>query len=246
MPPRGRDIPVVCRWHPSRVRAGAGDLPDDNEGVPLDTGTVIDAYIAELAAALRGSRRVKADLLAEARDGLTDVADAYYLHGMDRDEAERRAVAEFGTVAELAPLYQRELGLAQGRRTALLVAFVLLMQPVLWNYGWDLLVTGGEDDPVQVIDLMINWLGASSIVLALVIAFVCGRRRPGLPFRMGRVVGVFAGTVATIFSGLGLASMFLGTDGQLSSGIGFACLTGFLLVPMSVVALSARRCLVAG
>jgi hypothetical protein len=230
----------------ARFRATAGDLPDDNGRVRLDTGAVIDAYIAELAAELRGSRRAKADLLAEARDGLTDVADAYYLHGMDRAAAERRAVEEFGTVAELAPLYQRELGLAQGRRTALLVAFVLVMQPVLWNYGWDLLVTGGEDDPTQVIDLMINWLGASSIVLALVIALVCGRRRPGLPFRMGRVVGVFAGAVAVIFSGLGLASMVFGTDSDLTSGIGFACLAGFLFVPMSLVALSARRCLVAG
>lgn len=208
--------------------------------------TVIDEYIAELEAALRGSRRTKADLLAEARDGLTDVADAYYLHGLDRLAAERQAVEEFGTVAELAPLYQREIGLAQGRRTALLVAFTLVLQPILWNYLWDGLVTGGDDRPVPVIDLATNYLGSASIVLALAVAAICGRRNPRVPDRLGRAVGVFGCVVAAIFSGLGLVSMAVGRDPHLSSALGVACLTGFLLVPMTLVLLSSRRCLVAG
>jgi hypothetical protein len=37
---------------------------------------VIEAYIDELDQSLRGPRRVKADLLAEARDALVDTAQA--------------------------------------------------------------------------------------------------------------------------------------------------------------------------
>jgi hypothetical protein len=84
---------------------------------------VIDAYVAELGGILRGPRRAKADLLDEARDSLVDAVRAYQDRGLDRQAAERRAVEEFGDVAEIAPGYQTELGLVQGRRTALLVLF---------------------------------------------------------------------------------------------------------------------------
>ncbi|GAB3421595.1 hypothetical protein GCM10027569_51370 [Flindersiella endophytica] len=207
---------------------------------------MIDDYIAGLEAALRGSRRTKADLLTEARDGLTDVADAYYLHGLSRSEAEEQAVAEFGTVAELAPLYQREIGLAQGRRTALLVALTLIIQPILWTYVWDALIVRGNDQRLPFIDLATNYLGSTSIVLALVVAALCGPRGPNVPARLGRAVGVFGFIVAAIFSGLGLVSTLISRDPNLPTAIGPLCLTGFLLVPMALVVLSSRRCLVAG
>jgi hypothetical protein len=74
-------------------------------------------------------------VLAEVRDGLHDAAEA---HGGHPDAAER-AVAEFGSVAELAPLHQAELTAAQVRRTALVVT-VLFPALVL---GWDLLWSHG-------------------------------------------------------------------------------------------------------
>jgi hypothetical protein len=82
----------------------------------------IDGYLAGLAGMLRGPRRARADLLAEARDSLHDAADAYREMGLPLAEARRRAVAEFGDYAEIAPAYQAELAVAQGRRTALLIA----------------------------------------------------------------------------------------------------------------------------
>jgi hypothetical protein len=82
----------------------------------------VDRYVAELGAALRGPRRAKADLLAEARDSLWDAAAAYQKMGLDESAAQRRAVADFGGLAEIAPAYQAELAVAQGRRTALLIA----------------------------------------------------------------------------------------------------------------------------
>src|SRR4051812_33311603 len=95
--------------------------------------SLIEAYVAELAEALRGPRAVKADMLAEARDGLIDATEALRGSGWDAAAAERRAVADFGPVARVAPDYQLQLGLSQGRRTALLLCLTLGAQPVLWR-----------------------------------------------------------------------------------------------------------------
>jgi hypothetical protein len=96
----------------------------------------IDRYLAGLAAALHGPRRVKADLLAEARDSLRDAADAYQQKGMTAAAAQRHAVAEFGDLAEIAPAYQAELAVAQGRRTALLIAVGLVSVYVGTSLAW--------------------------------------------------------------------------------------------------------------
>ncbi|MEN3308104.1 MAG: hypothetical protein V7603_4306 [Micromonosporaceae bacterium] len=96
----------------------------------------IDGYLAGLAAALRGPRRVKADLLAEARDSLYDAADAYQKMGLTAAAAQRRAVADFGDHAEIAPAYQAELAIAQGRRTALLIAAGLVGVYVCTSLAW--------------------------------------------------------------------------------------------------------------
>ncbi|PRY02006.1 permease prefix domain 1-containing protein [Allonocardiopsis opalescens] len=87
-------------------------------------GDPVDAYVRGLGRALVGARREKADMLAEVADGLTDAAEAYEAEGLERAEARRRAVADFGTVAEVAPHFQAELHRSQGRRLAVLVAVV--------------------------------------------------------------------------------------------------------------------------
>jgi hypothetical protein len=99
--------------------------------------TIVDDYVAGLAGALRGPRRARADLVAEARDSLLDAAEAYQRGGLHEAEAQRRAVAEFGGYAEVVPGYQAELAVAQGRRTTLwlaggLVALRLLV-PLMWR-----------------------------------------------------------------------------------------------------------------
>jgi hypothetical protein len=98
----------------------------------------IDAYIADLDSALRGPRRARADLLAEARDGLADATDAYTSAGLPPGEAARRALAEFGEVAAVAPAYQDELAAAQGRRTAFGVLTVHLLVAIEGNLSWRL------------------------------------------------------------------------------------------------------------
>src|SRR5207244_7286136 len=115
-----------CSW-----TAGSPTVPGTPDGhwVPwmCDASGVreVDRYVAGLGAALRGPRRVKADLLVEARDSLVDAAEAYRAEGATQAEADRQAVAEFGTLAEIVPAYQAELAVAQGRRTALLIALAL-------------------------------------------------------------------------------------------------------------------------
>lgn len=95
---------------------------------------MIEAYLAELDRKLTGSAKHKTDLLAEARDGLHDAADAYREGGWSDEDAERRAVADFGPVTVVARGYQAELGMELGVRTLWqLVVGVPLMQ-----LSWDL------------------------------------------------------------------------------------------------------------
>ncbi|MBW0117522.1 HAAS signaling domain-containing protein [Pseudonocardia abyssalis] len=91
----------------------------------------VDLHVAALARRLRGPARLRRSMLAETRAGLRDAAAAH------RDAA--AAVAEFGSVAEIAPAYQAELTAAQGRRTALLLVALF---PAL-VLGWDLLWSSG-------------------------------------------------------------------------------------------------------
>lgn len=98
---------------------------------------VIDEYLVGLDRRLAGPRRRKADLLTEARHSLLDAAEAYAARGLAEPAAARRAVAEFGTYPQVVPGYQRELTVAQGRRTAGLFAVGLplldLLAPLMWR-----------------------------------------------------------------------------------------------------------------
>jgi hypothetical protein len=99
-------------------------------------GHRIDEYLAGLSCRLTGPRRVRTDLLAEARDGLVDAAEAYADAGLPPSAAAARAIADFGGYDQVVADYQAELAAAQGRRTALLVTVVMpsvmLMSRLMW------------------------------------------------------------------------------------------------------------------
>lgn len=101
--------------------------------------TTIDAYVSELGRAVHGPARVRRSMLREVHDGLVDAVEAYEESGLDPDTAQARAVADFGSVAELAELYRAELTARRGRVTALYVAIVF---PAMM-LGWDLLWRAG-------------------------------------------------------------------------------------------------------
>lgn len=209
--------------------------------------TEIEAYLAELAGTLRGPGRAKADLVAEARDGLVDAATAYHAAGMDPAAAERRAVQEFGEVREIAPGYQTELGLAQGRRTALQLGGVLAVQPVAWwlasrSPGW---ATGEPSPGSALVDGVVTWLGVAAVAGALLAALACG---VGVRYlvarrRLARDVGVFALLVCGVFAIAGLAQTAYGPHG-LPAGLPW--LAVLAMIPLTCVAVSARRCIAAG
>ncbi|GGZ68284.1 permease prefix domain 1-containing protein [Streptomyces bluensis] len=212
---------------------------------------MIDRYVAELDKALRGPRAVKADMLAEARDGLVDAAEAYEESGLDRTSAEQRAVADFGPVDIIAPEYQPELALAEGRRTALLICVVLTVQPVAW---WLLLTLAGHgadaraDTDYALVDDVVRWTGAGAIGTALAVAIATGAgvRYVGARRRLVRAAGFFAFLVCAVFAVLGLLLTLYSPATDSLLGLTGLPMTALLLgVPLAGVAVAGRRCLAA-
>lgn len=210
---------------------------------------MIDTYVAELGRALHGPRAARADLLAEAHDGLVDAADAYEECGLAREEAERRAVEEFGPVRVVAPGYQAELGLAQGRRTAVLICAVLVLQPVMW---WLLQAFAGTQSGqaggrgYEVADVAVRWAGGLALATGIAVLLVAGVgvRYLGVRRVVARLTGFFAFAVCGVFAVLGVL-MTLGATapGALLGLTGLPVTLVVLGIPLAAIGLSGRRCL---
>lgn len=143
-----------------------------------DSGTVaaIDDYLSGLDRRLAGPRRIKADLLAEARDSLIDARSALVEGGLDAAAAERRAIADFGAYPDIAPAYQAELTISQGRRTALVVVLALpvlhLLAPLMWlNAPWD----GPKNPDYFTLAAVFDYLSLSGAVMAGLVLLGFGR-----------------------------------------------------------------------
>jgi hypothetical protein len=220
---------------------------------PLSETTPIDWYVDRLSELLRGPRGAKRDLMAEARDALMDAAEVHAAKGSDREAAERQAVAEFGDVERIAAAYQAELGLAQARRTALLVVVILLAQPILWGNASRFLDDVGRSiDQAHVfytlLQTVIEWLGAGTVLAALVARAAAGAgvRRIGVQREVARATGIFALGAAVVFVLLGIALTLLSPNArELIDAGAIVLLIAFLLAPMTAVAISAKSCLAA-
>jgi hypothetical protein len=213
--------------------------------------TPIDAYVRSLGRSLRGPVRAKADLLAEARDGLVDAAESYERQGLGREAAERRAVAEFGPVPEVAAAYQVELGIGQARRTALAVLLVMAAQPVVWNYAWRSLPHGRVDAVGGLFAFAsqaVEWLGGLAVVGALLVVGACGvgLRLADLGRRLPMLGAVFGLSVSGVFAVLGVVLTLLSPAAEarsVGSATGLPWTVAFLMVPLAGVAVLAGRCL---
>ncbi|MFG1819105.1 permease prefix domain 1-containing protein [Kribbella sp. NPDC049174] len=209
------------------------------------TLTPVDDYLTGLSRALPGPRRRKADLLAEARDHLVDATEAFEADGLDRDNAEREAVADFGELDEVAPGYRAELAVSQGRRTAVMLCLVLCAQPLVWKeglWGWNQDVV--EPNPVgtflgQIVEV-VGGLAMAGAFLAVIAAGI-GMRYPVVRDRVSRMTAVFALVssvlVSLIGTGMGITSSH---PNQVAD---FGAVGGFVVLPLLVVAISAGRCL---
>jgi len=173
------------------------------------TAGPIDAYVASLSGALRGPRAAKADLVTEARDGLADAAARYEEDGLDRAAAERAAVEEFGAVADLAPEYQRELALAQGRRTAILVGAAVAAQSIVSELAWRSAATGWTWQPNRAYAVLANAVDYTAYAVvagALLAALACGigSRYVDVGRSFVRATGIAAIAVVAFFAAGGL------------------------------------------
>lgn len=98
----------------------------------MTSGQVIDAYLGEVAAALPGPPRARADIVAELRSGLLDAADAHRSAGLATATAAEAAISEFGDPRQLAAAFRPELTLTHARRLALTLAATAPLIGLLW------------------------------------------------------------------------------------------------------------------
>ncbi|MDP9862219.1 MULTISPECIES: permease prefix domain 1-containing protein [Streptosporangium] len=110
---------------------------------------VIDDYVTGLSRTLKGPRGPKLDMVTEARDSLLDTADALEGGGLDRAEAERVAVEEFGSISEIAPGYQEELAVSAGRRLAALLFVSVPLTALMWAVIWQIFPAEATDHIVR-------------------------------------------------------------------------------------------------
>jgi hypothetical protein len=131
--------------------------------------SAIDEYVAALGRRLVGPERLVRDMLTEARDSLTDAADAFQHAGLDPHAAEQRAVAEFGSVSRIAPAYQRELAATYSQRLAGLLALVLIGTALLGDRMWQGAPWTGFEPPGQygTVARALDWVGPVGMVTAI-------------------------------------------------------------------------------
>ncbi|GAA0936327.1 hypothetical protein GCM10009554_23780 [Kribbella koreensis] len=214
-------------------------------------GTVVqdpvETYLTGLSRALSGPRRRKADLMAEARDSLVDATEAYEADGLSPAEAAERAVEDFGDLAEVVPGYRSELGIAQGRRTAVLLLIVMIAQPIVWQEGlWVWNQHPDSDAPVVIfLNQLVMLAGGLSIaggMLAL-IATGIGLRYPAVREHVTRVTARFALSSCAAVS---IVALLLSTASAIvneTDATGLLVVFAFVVGPLLLVSRAAHRCL---
>lgn len=207
----------------------------------------VEIYLTGLSRALYGPRRRKADLLAEARDSLVDATEAYEADGLPAREAAERAVQDFGDLAEIVPGYRAELGIAQGRRAAVLLTLVMLAQPIVWREGvwsWNQSPDSGSA-AIHFLNDLVKTVGMLSIAGAVlaVIASGIGMRYPSVRERWTRVTAQFTllSCASVTLIGFAMAAGSSIADGNGLSGL-FA-FAAFVAVPLLLVGRAAHRTL---
>jgi hypothetical protein len=211
----------------------------------VSTRTPVDEYLAALSKSLAGPRRRKADLLAEARDHLTDATEAFEADGLDREQAEREAVADFGELSEVAPGYRAELAVSQSRRTAMLLFLVLIAQPIVWQDGvWSWNQEPSQpnvlNDFLQGLVRGIGMVAIAGAVLAVIAAGV-GMRYPLVRDHVSRVTAFFALASAVVISAIGVG--MAATSPHPPDVPAFGIVGSFVVLPLLLVGLQAGRVL---
>jgi hypothetical protein len=209
------------------------------------TSTPVDDYLAALRRELSGPRRRKADLLAEARDHLTDATEAFEADGRERYDAEREAVADFGDLSDVVPGYRAELAISQSRRTAMMLLFALMAQPIVWQGGAWIWTQDRESASAlnELLQTLVRAVGGVVIAGALlaVLATGIGVRYPVVREHLGRVTALFALVGSGLVAGIGV--LMAATSSHAPGVPAFGVVGVFVVLPMVLVSLQAERCL---
>ncbi|MET8368010.1 MULTISPECIES: permease prefix domain 1-containing protein [unclassified Micromonospora] len=163
---------------------------------------LVEEHLRALESRLQGPARLKSDLLTEARHDLLDAVDAYRESGVPPTEAQLRAVAEFGSPAQLLPSWQAELAVAALRGLSLrmlAVAGVLVAAGDLTWRGssW----SAGPQPPAlyRLLSASVDWIWLGALLLAvtgLLVVWASARSsRPGLAAAQRAVGAALTGTL---------------------------------------------------
>lgn len=222
-------------------------LRSGEDGVMCAASDPVHRHLEALDEALTGPRREKASLLTEVADHLEDASRAYASAGLTAQEARARAVADLGTVEELAPEYRTTLAVASSRRTAGLLLVAVGLQPFLWDGGLRLGEVGHAAAPAglpQLLDGVIELVGAGVILGTLAILFLTGLGSRW--FRVGRgaariaAVLALAGAMLLLPSALVMVAVSPGTTPVL-----WALVVTLMVLPVATAGWSATRTLAA-
>jgi hypothetical protein len=213
-------------------------------GVTLGRVSIAQVYVGELDRALVGPRRVRRDLVREARDHLEDATEALHRAGHARSDAERLAVADFGDLDEIVPAFQTTLAVAASRRTAWMLFAVLAIQPLLWD--GPLGVHDEHPTPdgwfFAALDHAVEWGGGLMIAMSLALLvlsgignrwFIAGRR-------VARLTALTTLGCAVTIGFIALGMVLLSSSGDL---VAWSLFLAFILLPFGATATQARRTL---
>ncbi|MEU4527534.1 permease prefix domain 1-containing protein [Micromonospora ureilytica] len=164
---------------------------------------LVDEHLRDLGARLQGPARLKSELLTEARHGLLDAVEAYRESGVPPTEAQRRAVAEFGSPAQLLPSWQAELAVAALRGLSLRMLAIAGVGVVAGDLTWrGSSWSGGPRPPAGYLLLSnsVDWIWMSALLLSvagLLVVWASARApRPGLALAQRAVGAGLTGVLA--------------------------------------------------
>jgi hypothetical protein len=200
----------------------------------------IGAYVAALDQRLIGPARARRSLVDEALDHLVDASQALQRAGWAPERAAAQALADFGSVRQVAGGYQHHLSLAAARRAALTLLAVLVPQGFLWDNGLRLAPTS-DSSAGQWLHPGMEWFGFAALLGAGAVVVVAGLGQrwwaPGPA--LARWTAILVATAALGTGGLGVALMALSGA---TSPAHWGLVAVLLVAPMALAARSAERC----